>query len=345
MSSSTGTTNKQTQGKVAELEGHVYVLGEKHQADKYIKTTEAIAEYVGREYSKDMKLLVKGTENAPEEPPEPAKSKKEENPYEVEKYKMNYTRYMKRNDLYQENKAKVFLIIKGQCTLAMKTKVEGLAGYIQLETDDNVIGLLKVLRELAFSTMNANYGYWTSMRSLKAVLDVTQEKNQGLASYYRSWSGTLEVAEEQFGKINPKVLGKDTAAVARNKVLACIFLDGADKDRYGQVVTELHNNHLTGNGKYPVSVEGMMTLLSHRTENLPAKGGKDEDTGSLRSFAQSGPGNRMRCYKCGKKGHRKKNCPMGSGTDQDEGDTSGDDNSDASSHQSHTRERSLRWSG
>ena len=312
MSRSTGF-NAGPHGKVAELGDNVYVFGTKNQADKYVKTTEAIAEYVGREYNKAMRLLVKGTETEPEEPRMPRKAveKKDENPFVMEKYKTDYGRYLKQKDLYQENKAKVFVIIKGQCSLGMKTKVEGLAEYDKLESDDDVIGLLKLLKDLAFSTLNAHYEYWTIMESLKAVLGLTQKRNQSLASYYRSWTAALEVAEEQYGKIGPKKGGGDSEADARNKLLACVFLDGADKARYGKVVTELQNQHLTGNGGYPESVEGMMTLLSHRTDSVSSnrEGGGDGTNGSTRSFAQSAANRGPRCYKCGEFGHVRRECP------------------------------------
>ena len=47
-------------------------------------------------------------------------------------------------------KGKVFLIIKGQCTLAMKHRVENSPPYQTLENQDDVAGLLKLIKSLAF---------------------------------------------------------------------------------------------------------------------------------------------------------------------------------------------------
>jgi hypothetical protein len=56
-------------GNIAELGTNVYQYGTQDQADRFTRTTEAIADYVGREYSKEMKLLVKNQkENEPKEP-------------------------------------------------------------------------------------------------------------------------------------------------------------------------------------------------------------------------------------------------------------------------------------
>ena len=50
------------QGNIAELGNNVYKYGTRDQGDRFTRTTEAIADYVGREYSKEMGLLVKNQE-------------------------------------------------------------------------------------------------------------------------------------------------------------------------------------------------------------------------------------------------------------------------------------------
>jgi hypothetical protein len=48
------------QGNIAELGNNVYQYGTRDQGDRlFTRTIEAIADYAGREYSKEMRLLVK----------------------------------------------------------------------------------------------------------------------------------------------------------------------------------------------------------------------------------------------------------------------------------------------
>jgi hypothetical protein len=47
------------QGNIAELGNNVYQYGTRDQGDRSARMTEAIANNVGREYSKQMRLLVK----------------------------------------------------------------------------------------------------------------------------------------------------------------------------------------------------------------------------------------------------------------------------------------------
>ena len=57
---------------ISELKSHVYGLANSKQADQYTKMTKAIAEYVGRVYGHEMKVLVSlGREMEPEEPDYP----------------------------------------------------------------------------------------------------------------------------------------------------------------------------------------------------------------------------------------------------------------------------------
>jgi hypothetical protein len=56
-----GNINKKSslQGNIAELGNNVYQYGTQDQGDRFTRTTEAIPDYVRREYSKEIRLLVK----------------------------------------------------------------------------------------------------------------------------------------------------------------------------------------------------------------------------------------------------------------------------------------------
>ena len=72
-------------GAIEELGRNVYCYGRRHQAEFLMKTTEAIGDYVGQEYSKDMRnLVIDRMELSLEIPPEPTGKANE---YKIEKYK------------------------------------------------------------------------------------------------------------------------------------------------------------------------------------------------------------------------------------------------------------------
>jgi hypothetical protein len=112
------------QGNITELSSNVYQYGTRDQGDSFNRTTEAIADYVGREYSKEMRLLVKNQkENEPKELVMPDKEEAKP-PFLMKKYERELKQYYFKKERYEEHKAKIFVIVKGQCTLNMKNKVE-----------------------------------------------------------------------------------------------------------------------------------------------------------------------------------------------------------------------------
>jgi hypothetical protein len=99
-------------GAVKELGSNVYVSNVSGATDKFVKTTEAIADYVGRELGKPMCDLVNGIDKPPEEPELPINAKKDAP--ETRKWDCDYSHYLQQHELYRLNKGKVFVIILGQ---------------------------------------------------------------------------------------------------------------------------------------------------------------------------------------------------------------------------------------
>jgi hypothetical protein len=81
------------QGIIAKLGNNVYQYGTQDQGDRLTRTTEAIANYVGREHSKEMQLLVKNQkENEPKEPVMPDKEEAK-SPFVMKKYERELKQY------------------------------------------------------------------------------------------------------------------------------------------------------------------------------------------------------------------------------------------------------------
>ena len=123
----------------------------------------------------------------------------------------------------------------------------------------------------------------------------------------------MDVTENKWGKLVPtaKVTTTNDEDKARNKFLGRLFLDGVDKEQYGKVIQDLNNNHLAGVNKYPNTVEEAYNLLGNymgdKQHYRSGDKGEDTSTDMETSFAQTGK--RIICYKCGKPGHKKPDCP------------------------------------
>ena len=244
---------KQVLGKTEGLWEFVYKSDTKDQADMYLRTTEAIADYVGVEYSRDMRMLVKkGTAKKILEP-EPPKDKST-SPGLLEKYKAELNIYHKAKKEYTDHKSKVFVIILGQCSHSVRNRLVNEKEHAALEDEDDVVGLLKMLKYMAFSTAGVQHPYWTLQLVLKRLAAINQGPNESVANYHRRFLAITEVIEAQWGQFCPtKLADADGAAKARESMLSMIFLAGADKERYGNLKMELNNSYLAEKDNYPTS--------------------------------------------------------------------------------------------
>ena len=194
-------------GDVAELKNNVYIYGSAMAGDAYlIKTTDATAEYVGREHSKEMRQLVKNkVEGGPTEPKMP-KGKEADDKAIMKKCDRELSRHFDKLDKCNDDKSKVFVIVKGQCSLTMKNKVETTPKHDDIEKNDDAIKLLEGLKELAFATADVQYECWTAAQSLRRTATMKQRDDESLAQFYKRFIHTTEVAESQLGKTAPKKL-------------------------------------------------------------------------------------------------------------------------------------------
>jgi hypothetical protein len=89
------------QGNIAELGSNVYQYGTRDQGDRFTRTTETIANYVRREYSKEMRLLVKNQKE--NEPKEPVMLDKEEatSSFVIKKYETELKQYYFKKERYE----------------------------------------------------------------------------------------------------------------------------------------------------------------------------------------------------------------------------------------------------
>lgn len=303
---------KQVLGKTEGLWEFVYKSDTKDQADMYLRTTEAIADFVGVEYSKDMRMLVKkGTVKSFNEPSPPKDAAT--SPGLLEKYKAELSIYHKTKKEYEDHKSKVFVIILGQCSHSVKNRLVNEKGYDTLEDNDDIVGLLKMLKSMAFSTTGVQHPYWTLQLVLKRLAAINQGPNESMTGYHRRFLAITEVIETQWGPFIPtKLEATDGATKARDSMLAMIFLAGADKERYGNLKMELNNSYLAAKDNYPTSLDATLQLLSHYQDHKIGDHFGSDNNSEGATFAQKEKRrlSKVRCYECNELGHYKRDCPL-----------------------------------
>lgn len=109
-------------GKIAEFGDRVFLADDKRAVEKYLTTTEYLAEYVGRTYGRELKNLVKyhrePTFTMPIEP------NARELGAIMERYKAELAQVHREMSDYKKNKGLVFELILGQCDGNVVSKLE-----------------------------------------------------------------------------------------------------------------------------------------------------------------------------------------------------------------------------
>lgn len=259
-------------GSIEELGKHIYSGDAVTAEDKFNKTTEAIASYVGKQLGKPMYDLVMGSDKPPPQPANPDASVKKDS-FEMRAWDRQYDQYLKDTKEYTTNKGKVFIILLGQCDLAMKTKLESLgADYTKLNDQADVLGLIKKMRNITLANTENQYEYWSAAIAIKKLSRLYQHNDETLPQFYKRWMDARDVAELQWGPLFPKPPSQTTQvpdAEARAKFQACLFLAGVQERTYKPYLDELCHDFMHGQNHYPKSPEEAMTKLTNRLDSTP----------------------------------------------------------------------------
>jgi len=301
-----------------EFHGIKFAFGRPDQVPIFIQSMKKLADYVGTKMNSNMYKLVKKKVEATF--PKPRAPGEKAAKHVVDEHRELMKRKLDKEDKYNEDKAKLFRIVMTQCSPEMKDKPEAQPTVLdELEDDNDVIGLLNMIKELVHNAGGARNKF-VIMQSLNRTLygrGNTQRTNESLNEHGERFLQQVEVVEAVWGKLVPPCHENDSAKEkesARNQYLASLFLGGTDQARYKAAVDELNNNYVLGKDVYPADVPSAIMVLTNRRGYSGYRQRQVEDLSdglSVVSFAQASKQGRDRskvqCYKCNQLGHMAKN--------------------------------------
>jgi Zinc knuckle len=355
-------------GKTEELGEHVFKSNTKDQVDACIRAIDNLGEFVGVKYSKDMKMLVKyGKEK---EFPEVEGGKDKMTAAETEIFRAKLASREKKKTQYEDHKAKTFLVILGQCSQEVVSRLESDPDFEKLESTDDVVGLLDKLKAMAYTTDDVQHPLWTAVNVTKRAASINQGPSETVTGYAKRFRNLYKVTEisawgegEFFPRktvvtTNDKGKALSEAEVKANKektraqYRAMAFLHGLDKRRFGRLLEELSNSYISGKDIYPTSLQAAIHYVSNYQNHQAGGTGKavdNEYTPVATSFNQQL--SRVRCFSCNEPGHVAKNCPKkkkkkpkdGHQNNQVESDEEDDNRSRGSNRTPPSQEGSSGW--
>jgi len=257
-----GFNNRGKIQKKKSISDYVYYVGSAKQASDYEITTNADA---------DVKEL-------------------EDKQFEKE-FDKDYDAYRKRVSQYEQNKVKAYALIWERCSKGMQNKVESRTDFVS-RIKDEPIELLKAIKEHSLNYQETRYVMSIVTDAFCHMMTTTQREKESLQDYTRRFRVAKEVLESHIGTpiSFPKITatdkdytindtgGKNEECRKRtaNRFYAYLYIENADQDKYGSVLSGLNSQHSLKNDQYPQNITEANNVLSQHKYDSKGTGNNRE---------------------------------------------------------------------
>jgi hypothetical protein len=237
------------------MNGHVFeCFNEGTKQGQFTKTLEALGEYMAKNIKNpgDMMCL---TENltAPKVTMPMAFTKdpdKEVLAYAL--WKEEVSDYSKRTGIIKQNMKAIFAVIWGQCSESLKDKVKLLTDYINRRTDGDCVWLLKQIKAIMLQFEGQRSIFLSLADASRNFTTCSQGPEMSLTAYKIEFENSVDVFEHYGGVIGnfPALVNlidvnitdkQERVKAARNQLIGMMFIDRADRKRYGTLSADLEN--------------------------------------------------------------------------------------------------------
>jgi hypothetical protein len=295
------------------LQNYRYDICNNNPGETFERVTLEIAQYIATEVPgagymrralidlQEPQLLPPSKPRAPEEPPEDVTDDDELASYEEknaeyeadlevwkEEIKLVARRRMEQKTTILPS---VYAVVWRQCTLQMKELVKHTDAFQEIDENNDVIALLRLIRASTVIDQRSQHPALSVLQALNSFVSFRQmdmrnevylEGFRDRVKIFEDISGTMigcdnmRVAKEFGGPIEG-VSANDPALVAakkncRDKFLAIAFLEHADKKRYSTLQTSMANDYLRKKiDEYPDNLVHASEILN-KWKNIEFRG-------------------------------------------------------------------------
>lgn len=275
----------------AELDDQMFHVpkGKGSNSSHYKRIVDNINFYVLMkcEYGSDMSYILRNLEEPNLEKEKPAgdyESMSEEVDRLIFMEEMKY--HMKRLNHYPQNKGKLYGIVWGKCTEAMRGKLQMCPNFENYEKTDDVVSLLKHIRSICFG-FPPDMNVYTILHKVKrAYSKLYQFNSESTYYYYERFKDIVDMINYYGGDIGcdrglirdvAKSNGekdwetidfghekyKEFSLIAQERMYAMDFLLSLDHDRFGTLRDHLHNSYCLGTDLYPKTLSDAYRIASN----------------------------------------------------------------------------------
>jgi hypothetical protein len=179
--------------------GEIYDCSAYNQVDGCTKTTEEVAECVGRTHSSDartaVETLILPTFDYPSDPVTGASET------EKRKWTKRVDTMVCREDRFDEDLKKVCSLIWGQCTELLRAKLQAKDGHDQMKAEYDTVELLKSIKDCVFKFSDQKKAAHSPHEALRKFYNGHQEKSSNAQDCYQRFKNHVEVVEHCGGSL------------------------------------------------------------------------------------------------------------------------------------------------
>jgi hypothetical protein len=277
--------------------------------DTFAKTTREIAEYVGREFEDagEFRTGMVEMELTPlVEPTAPTSS----DAVSFELWKMERRAYEKRKEARRRNSYRVYALVLGQCSQAIRNRMEASEQWASINDASDVMELLKLIQNCMIQRQ-------TRQKPIHSLLDAEaqvygfRQRTLPNNEYYEKFKDLVTNAERLGSNIGahpervttilasiaadptaPTTVERDQAKeVAKDQFLAVMFLLNCDRNRYGTLIRDIENEYTRGTDTYPSSLSAAYDyIVNYRPDTRTTQPNPDESGLSYHTEDGNNPG-------------------------------------------------------
>ena len=195
-------------GKTKEIEQDTFDNTGQHDAAQFNKSLKNVADYLqsnhGSNVSESVRNLTPVNIAIPRQPMgaiDLSDATKRLPVTEVDLYlwKREHTKAQDRQDKYDENMAKAYIIVYHQCSPSLKNDLKALDTFATIRSAQDVIGLLKLIQSLCCSYDAKTQGVMATVASYKKLFTYYQKDGVDNHTFHREFVAHVETLETYGG--------------------------------------------------------------------------------------------------------------------------------------------------
>jgi hypothetical protein len=201
-----GSRNNQNkfQGKVEGLSDYTYdVSGIRDGADDFHRTTREIGEHIARTFKNggefrrafDPTVLAFDTLTPPAEPTDRTDL------MQVELWKLEIREHRERTKIRDELEKQAYALVLGQCSPAVRSRLEASPQWAATDAASDVIALLKLIRSSLYSGATSRQAMHGLVEAQKRFNNLQQSGRMSNAKYLEVFQSTLAAFEHLGGDL------------------------------------------------------------------------------------------------------------------------------------------------